>query len=36
MYDNVCLILIEFVKLLPACVFLRIVLDSFRNFIFKQ
>lgn len=36
MYDIVCQILVQFVKLLPHCVFLRIVLDAIRNFIFKN
>lgn len=36
MYDIVIDILCEFAKLLPVCVFLRIVLDAIRNYYFKQ
>lgn len=36
MYDIVCSYLIELSKILIPCVFLRMVLDNFRNMIFKQ
>lgn len=36
MYNYVIQILCEFVKILPMCVFLRIVLDAIRNYIFKN
>jgi hypothetical protein len=36
MFNYVIDILSDFVKLLPVLIFLRIVLDSIRNFIFKN
>lgn len=36
MFNYVINILSEFVKLLPVLIFLRIVLDSIRNYIFKN
>lgn len=36
MFDYVIEFLKEFVKILPACVFLRIILDACRNYIFKN
>lgn len=36
MYNIVCDILQDFVKILPMCVFLRIIFDIFRNFVFKN
>lgn len=36
MFDYVIQYLVEIVKILPACVFLRIILDACRNYIFKN
>lgn len=36
MYDYVCQILVQFVNLLTPLIFIRIVLDSIRNYIFKN
>lgn len=36
MFNYVINILSEFVKLLPVLIFVRIVLDSIRNYIFKN
>lgn len=36
MYDLVIQFLSEFVKILLPCVFLRIVLDATRNYLFKS
>lgn len=36
MFDIVCTYLIDIIKILIPCVFLRMVLDSFRNMIFKS
>lgn len=36
MYDYVCEILIQFVNVLTPLIFLRIILDSARNYIFKN
>lgn len=36
MFNYVINILSEFVSLLPVLIFLRIILDSIRNYIFKN
>lgn len=36
MYDIVINLLTEFVAVLPVLIFLRIVLDAIRNYIFKN
>jgi len=36
MFDYVIKLLIEFVSVLPVLIFLRIVLDSIRNNLFKE
>lgn len=36
MFNYVMLFLNEFVKILLPCVFLRIILDASRNYIFKN
>lgn len=36
MYDYVCQILIQFINVLVPLIFLRIILDSARNYIFKN
>lgn len=36
MFDIVCNYLIQIEKVLIPCIFLRMVLDSARNFIFKN
>lgn len=36
MFNFVIILLCDFVKLLPVLIFLRIVLDSIRNNIFKN
>ncbi len=36
MYDYVCEILVQFVNLFVPLIFLRIVFDAIRNYIFKN
>lgn len=36
MYDYVVNILVSYVEVLPMLIFLRIVLDAIRNYIFKN
>lgn len=36
MYKYVCEILVQFVNLLTPLIFIRIILDAIRNYIFKN
>lgn len=36
MYDIVCNYLVQIINLLIPLIFIRVIMDSFRNFIFKN